>query len=98
MIRTEGDGRVNGYGNGLLSQDQWLSVQRRLGISPRQAELIRWMLEGKSPEQIAAAMHIKVRTVTTHRERLYKTLNVHNGLGLAGKVIEALKPMLKDER
>ena len=54
------------------------------------------MLEGKSPEQIAAAMHIKVPSVTTHRERLYKTLDVHNGIGLAGKVIEALKPMLRE--
>jgi len=48
-------------------------------------------------EEIALAMGIKVRAVATHRERLYKTLGVRNQMGLADKVIVALKPMLREQ-
>src|SRR5262245_23569326 len=43
---------------GWRSSGAWASIRGR-----RQAELLRWMPEGLTPDQIAAAMKIEVRTV-----------------------------------
>ena len=51
-------------------------------LSRREKEVMSMMLEGQRLKEIAARLNISVKTVTTHRSRLMKKLNVDDNLGL----------------
>jgi DNA-binding NarL/FixJ family response regulator len=46
--------------------------------TPRETEIIRLLAEGKSNKEIAALLHITVRTVETHRTRIMIKLGIHS--------------------
>jgi DNA-binding CsgD family transcriptional regulator len=68
VLVESGDGNSNG---GLHTR-----------LSPREAEVMKMMLAGKRLKEIAADLDISVKTVTTHRARLLRKLNVADNLGL----------------
>jgi transcriptional regulator EpsA len=47
-------------------------------VSPRQAEILQWLREGKSNEEIGRLLGISALTVKNHLQRLYRQLGVHN--------------------
>lgn len=47
-------------------------------VSPRQAEILQWLREGKSNEQIGRLLGISPLTVKNHLQRLYRQLGVSN--------------------
>lgn len=47
-------------------------------ITPREAEILYWMAQGKSNKEIASCLHISVQTVQKHTKNIYRKLNVHN--------------------
>lgn len=49
---------------------------RVLGLSPREAEVLHWMTEGKSNQDVAAILQISPRTVEKHIETIYAKLGV----------------------
>jgi DNA-binding CsgD family transcriptional regulator len=51
---------------------------RELGLSPRQAEIVRLVAMGHSDEAAARVMKIKVRTAHKHLQRAYQSLGVHS--------------------
>jgi DNA-binding CsgD family transcriptional regulator len=51
-------------------------VARILGTTLRETEVIRWLLQGKSNEEIATILGISPRTVQTHLQRIYQKLGV----------------------
>ncbi|HKO55445.1 MAG TPA: LuxR C-terminal-related transcriptional regulator [Thermoanaerobaculia bacterium] len=51
-------------------------------LSPRETEVFDMLLAGKRLKEIAADLDISVKTVTTHRSRLMRKLNVEDNLGL----------------
>ena len=51
-------------------------------LSRREKEVMSMMLEGQRLKEIAARLDISVKTVTTHRSRLMKKLQVQDNLGL----------------
>jgi len=51
-------------------------------LSGREREVFGMMLTGKRLKEIAAELDISVKTVTTHRSRLMKKLNVDDNLGM----------------
>ena len=51
-------------------------------LSPRETEVFSMLLAGKRLKEIAAELDISVKTVTTHRSRLMRKLNVEDNLGL----------------
>lgn len=51
-------------------------------LSRREREVMSMMLEGQRLKEIAARLDISVKTVTTHRSRLMKKLQVDDNLGL----------------
>lgn len=61
----------NGEGNG-----------RHHRLSPREREVMTMILSGRRLKEIAAALDISVKTVTTHRSRLLRKLGVEDNLGL----------------
>jgi DNA-binding CsgD family transcriptional regulator len=50
----------------------------QLGLSRRQLAVAQLLLEGRSNPQIAAALHISVRTVENHLRDVYAKASVHN--------------------
>jgi RNA polymerase sigma factor (sigma-70 family) len=51
-------------------------------LSPREREVLRYIAEGSSNRETAAALGISVRTVETHRDSLMKKLGIHSVAGL----------------
>lgn len=47
-------------------------------VSPRQAEILEWLREGKSNEEIGHLLGISALTVKNHLQRLYRQLGVSN--------------------
>lgn len=66
----------------LLLQEELFAfpVERlnTLGLSSRETEVLGWIAQGKSNPEIALILHISVRTVHKHIERLYAKLGVEN--------------------
>ena len=55
----------------LFSDQDWTRLKEDLGLPPRQAEVLRCVLDGMSDKQIAGATGISVTTVRTHVSRLF---------------------------
>jgi DNA-binding CsgD family transcriptional regulator len=64
----------------LLSPSAGQELHIRL--SRREREVMNMMLEGKRLKEIAVVLEISVKTVTTHRARLMRKLQVEDNLGL----------------
>lgn len=64
-------GNGNGTGNGHHQR-----------LSPRENEVMSMILAGRRLKEIAANLDISVKTVTTHRSRLLRKLNLEDNLGL----------------
>ena len=51
-------------------------------LSPRERQVVQLVAEGKSTKQIAATLHISVKTAEFHRGRLMQKLDIHDVAGL----------------
>lgn len=51
-------------------------------LSPREAEVLQLIAEGKANKQAAAELGISIKTVEKHRQHLMDKLNVHETAGL----------------
>jgi DNA-binding NarL/FixJ family response regulator len=58
-------------------------------LSPHQRQIVSLLGEGKSTEQIAAAMGLSANTITYHRVRIRKILGIDNEWGLMRYAMEA---------
>ena len=68
----------------LYSRTRGLST-----LTPREAEVLRWIAGGKSDAQIGAILGVSPRTVHKHLQNLYAKLGVENRTAAA---MRALKP------
>jgi transcriptional regulator EpsA len=50
----------------------------RRALSGREADILKWLREGKRNEEIALILGISSLTVKNHLQRIYKLLDVHN--------------------
>ncbi|MGO8786576.1 MAG: response regulator transcription factor [Terriglobia bacterium] len=55
----------------------------RLGLTPRESEVLIWMVLGKTNAEVAAALQIRTPTVKKHLERIFRKLGVKNRLAAA---------------
>jgi len=53
-------------------------LSARLGLTPREGEVLAWLAEGKSNRDIASILSLSPRTVTKHLEQIYAKLGVEN--------------------
>jgi PAS domain S-box-containing protein len=49
-------------------------------LTPRQAEVLRLLEQGRSTKQIARELHVSTETVRNHIRHLFRTLGVHSRL------------------
>lgn len=47
-------------------------------LTPREREVIQLIAEGESTKQIAARLHVSVKTIETHRSQLMQKLDMHS--------------------
>ena len=55
-----------------------LDAAARLGLTPREAEVLRWVATGAGNREIAALLLVSPRTVQKHLEHAFRTLGVTN--------------------
>ncbi|MEC9372753.1 MAG: helix-turn-helix transcriptional regulator [Planctomycetota bacterium] len=67
----------------------WDAIERDLGLSPREAEIVRLLFEAKSESMIADSLGISVHTVHSHLARLHRKLDVHDRSELLLRVFDA---------
>ena len=58
-------------------------------LTSREMEVLQLITEGKANKQIAAELHIGMKTVEKYRERLIEKLNLHSVAGLTRYAISA---------
>jgi DNA-binding CsgD family transcriptional regulator len=68
---------------GLHKSPEQLALQH--GLSKREAQVLRLLLQGKSTKQIAQELYISESTVKTHTRRIYDKLQVNTRAELLGK-------------
>ncbi|MDZ4403969.1 MAG: response regulator transcription factor [Prosthecobacter sp.] len=57
-------------------------------LTSREAEVLQLIAEGNANKQMAAALHISVKTVEKHRQNLMDKLNIHDTAGLTRYAID----------
>ena len=53
----------------------------RLGLTPRQAEVLHWIAKGKTNEEISKILDCSFHTVKTHISGIFQRLDVPNRAG-----------------
>lgn len=64
----------NDYVN-ILSNPKWAGGSILTG---REREVLQLVAEGKTTKEIAATLHVSVKTVDSHREHIMNKLDIHN--------------------
>ena len=75
----------------LISEQEWDQLQQYLDLSPRQAEIVREILHGKSDKQIARELDIALPTVRTHLGRLFQKFDLNDRVELILHVFASLR-------
>ncbi len=74
-----------------ISAQEWETLRRALGLSLLQVEIIKWLIRGKSHQEIAREMAIRPRTVRTVVSRLYREFGVSDRVQLILHVLTVLR-------
>ena len=75
----------------MFSAEEWRRIVQDLVLSPRQAEVIGYVMQSKKDKEIAAALGITKRTVRAHIGESMRRLNAIDRVGLACRVFEAFR-------
>jgi DNA-binding CsgD family transcriptional regulator len=76
---------------GLFSEQEWARIRERLGLPPRQAEVLKCLMGGMSDKQVAVATGISVNTVRTHMTRLFRKFGSNDRVGLIINIFGCLR-------
>lgn len=52
------------------------------GLTNRERQVLQMVAEGNSTKDIAASLHVSVKTIDSHRAHIMEKLNIHNMAGL----------------
>ena len=66
----------------VKSGDAFAAFAEKLGVTPREGEIIRLLLEGKDSKQITEELFISDHTVKNHIHHVYRKLGVNNRIQL----------------
>ncbi len=97
-IESHGDNRMHisgvpadlrSEGRELLANVDWQRVRGKLGLSPRELQVVQHILEGKTLSAISREMQLGLGTVKTYSQRVYRKLDVTNRQELTLLVVSA---------
>ena len=69
---------VKHYVNGTSAMDTATATE----LTGRELEVLQLLAEGETSKQIAATLHVSVKTVTAHRQNIVHKLSIHSVAGL----------------
>ena len=78
-------------GVGVANFESSLPLQEKLSLTPREAEVLLWVAQGKSNSDIAIIISATEGTVKKHLEHIFEKLGVENRGSAALRAIEALR-------
>lgn len=70
--------------------DKIISLQKRLNLTAREAEVLFWIAKGKTNRDIAEILSISHRTVNKHLEQSYIKIGVENRAAATARVLQTL--------
>jgi DNA-binding CsgD family transcriptional regulator len=73
----------------LFSEEAWVGIADKLGLSARQMMVARYVVADRSDDDIAAILNLSLGTVKTHMERLHAKLEVHSRVQLVEQIFAA---------
>ncbi len=76
--------------------DAALARLRDLGITPRQAQVLYWVAQGKTNPEVAQILAMSSRTVQKHLENIFRVLHVETRTMAARKAIEVMTMSASD--
>lgn len=84
-VRTVLDGKIylspkiaNVVIKDYVSQVTAENEPKSQALSPREREILKQLVEGKTAKQIAVHFKLSVKTIETHRSRIMEKLNIHS--------------------
>ena len=66
-------------------------LRQRLGLTPREAEVLFWVAQGKPNKDIADILSLSPRTVNKHLEQVFAKLGVENRSAAAAMAARLLE-------
>lgn len=66
------------------------ALQQALGLTPREAEILSWVVQGKTNPEIGVILGIQLTTVKKHLESTFAKLGVENRTGAVTLALEKL--------
>ena len=66
----------------LLDKKQWLYVQKRYGLTPRERQIAELVCQGLQNGNIARYLRIRPGTVKTHTRNIYRKVRVKSKIGM----------------
>ena len=77
----------------VLDEKQWLLLQRRYNISPRELEVIKLVCRGLTYGNIAAKLKVKPGTVQSHLKSIFSKTRVNNKMAMLLRCMEKAAPL-----
>jgi DNA-binding NarL/FixJ family response regulator len=71
----------------LFVEQMFCGIDEQPHLTPRETEILRLIISGKTNKEIAQAISRVERTVEYHRDHLMRKLDAHNVSGLFKKAI-----------
>ena len=65
------------------------ALQERFGLSRKESQVLRLLVDGKTNQEIAQALFLSPHTARHHTERLLRKLGVHSRTEAAGRVLRS---------
>jgi DNA-binding CsgD family transcriptional regulator len=85
-------------GSAIFSDAAWLQINRSLGFSRREIEIVRGIMDDETEGSIAATLGISAHTVHTHVTRLHRKLEVVDRVGLVLRVVSEFLRLTRSPR
>lgn len=80
-------------GSGAMTPEIFL----RLGLTPREAEVFHWLVEGKRNAEIGAILRLRLQTVKAHVAEIFRKLRVENRHSAMRAGFEVVRAAQADE-
>lgn len=62
----------------MFRDEEWYVLVNRLGLSPREAEIVRLVFDDLSKDAVARQLNLSPYTIHTYLRRLYRKLDVRS--------------------
>ena len=73
----------------LLTENQWLYIQRHYRMSPRELQVARLVCQGFTNADVADKLNVKQGTIKTHLRSIFSKVRARNKISLLLRFVHA---------